>query len=179
QMLFIVLDVSDPNAEMHLKTVYDTLDSIGATDQPRILALNKIDQLERPDDIVVWLNRYPEALPISASTGEGVEELGERALDAMLGGVREVTIEAKMRDGDTIAFIERRATVLERDYRDDTTTMRVRIGRLHVDQLLARGASMQINGKPAGDAVRTIWPDPVVPHVRKVPPHLGLWNQNR
>ncbi|MEM7229113.1 MAG: GTPase HflX [Planctomycetota bacterium] len=174
QLIVIVLDVADPNAEMHLRTVNETLDSIGACDQRRVLVLNKLDQLDNPDDLFVWLNRHPEALPISAVTGEGLDDLGALTLHAMLGGVHEVTVEAQLRDGDTIAFIERRAMVLEREYGDGTVSMRVKLGRRHVDQLLARGSSLTINGKSAREAKAELWPEPEESAEVRVPPHRSL-----
>src|SRR5690606_7624597 len=45
-LLLIVLDVSHPRARQQLETVMQVLDDIGATDQERVLVLNKIDLLE-------------------------------------------------------------------------------------------------------------------------------------
>ncbi|HWB20753.1 MAG TPA: GTPase HflX, partial [Phycisphaerales bacterium] len=46
QLLVVVVDVSDANAEQQLQTVRNTLDEIGATKQPRILVLNKVDRMQ-------------------------------------------------------------------------------------------------------------------------------------
>ena len=44
-VLLIMLDVSDPNAARQFETVTEVLDDIGATTQPRLLVLNKVDRL--------------------------------------------------------------------------------------------------------------------------------------
>ncbi|MHC5004545.1 MAG: GTPase HflX, partial [Planctomycetota bacterium] len=62
QLILVVLDASDPAAEQHLRTVTETLDEIGATGQRRLLVLNKIDQLASDRDLLVWLNRHPDAV---------------------------------------------------------------------------------------------------------------------
>ena len=75
QLLLIVLDASDSNALSQLETVEKTLVDIGAEHQSRLLVLNKIDLLENPSDRLVWVSRYPDAIQISSSTGEGIETL--------------------------------------------------------------------------------------------------------
>jgi GTP-binding protein HflX len=157
QLIIIVLDISDRHAPMQLETVRQTLDELGATSQPRVLALNKIDRLADRRDLLVWLNREPDAVALSALTGEGMEQLAEVVLDHMLGGVREVRISLSSADTRAIDFLEKRTEVLEREYGDGQADFLVRIGRRHIDQLLARGAKMRINGLEPLEAVRQEW----------------------
>ncbi|MHC4142515.1 MAG: GTPase HflX, partial [Planctomycetota bacterium] len=84
------------------------------TEQVRVLALNKIDGLQDSAELLVWLNRFPEAVPISAVTGEGLDVLAEVVRGHLQGGVRQVKITAPMSDGRTIALIEKRCEVLDR-----------------------------------------------------------------
>ena len=117
-LLVIVLDVSDWSAEMQLDTVHETLDDIGAADQPRVLVLNKIDRLEDPRDVLVWLNRLLRRRCRSArSPATGSRSCEARVLDHMLGGVLEVTMVVPLSDGATVDFVEKRADVLARDLR--------------------------------------------------------------
>ncbi|MCP5112774.1 MAG: GTPase HflX, partial [bacterium] len=163
QLLLILVDVNDPNSEMQLETVMSTLDEIGATDQPRVIVVNKVDLLENQADLLVWLNRHPDAISISAATGAGVDELEEVVIGHYLGGVREVVITAPLSDSDTISFLEKRTEVIERDYPDGKAALTVRLGRRHVDLLLARGAQITINGRPPLEAVEVIWPSDPAP----------------
>ncbi|MDI9519599.1 MAG: GTPase HflX [Bacillota bacterium] len=77
-VLVIVSDASNPQAEVQRKAVEEVLQSLGACEQPRIEVYNKWD-------IVAAENRVlPKgALPVSAKTGEGIEELLE-AITAVL-----------------------------------------------------------------------------------------------
>lgn len=173
-LIIVVLDVSDPHAQMQLETVNRTLDEIGATAQPRILALNKIDRLESAKEQLIWLNRHPDAAPISAATGEGLGELRARVLEHFLGGVREVEIALPMGDTKSINFLERRTRVLDRQYQDSTAMFRVRIGRRQVDQLLAQGsgrAGFTIDGMKPHEAIRALWQDAAPPPEPRVPLH--------
>ncbi|MBT5409182.1 MAG: GTPase HflX, partial [Phycisphaerae bacterium] len=87
QLLLLVLDASDPNALSQLDTVQATLDDIDARHQPRLLLLNKIDQLENATDRLVWISRFPDAVQVSAITGEGLEILASEARAVVLGDI--------------------------------------------------------------------------------------------
>ncbi len=87
-LLLIVLDISDPAAELHLKTVHETLDEIfeetrraekrlkegrgdGTAAEPapepqRVLLLNKVDRLRDNAELLVWTHKHSGAIPISA-----------------------------------------------------------------------------------------------------------------
>jgi GTP-binding protein HflX len=174
QMLIVLVDVSDPNAEMQLQTVQATLDEIGADHGKRLIALNKMDALPHAADQLVWLNRHPEAIPISAKTGLGIEEIQAIVLDQMLGGVMEVTISLPTRDGRSIDYLEKRTEVLDRTYLEGRLEARVRIGRRHVESLLARGGEFTIDGLPPREALDTIWPSEPVLVTTRIPPHVRV-----
>lgn len=159
KLLFLVLDVSDPNAEKHLDIVSATLDEIEADRQPRVLVLNKIDRLEDPSALSAWQARQPDAIAISAAKGIGLERLREVALEHMQGGLRDIQITIPMSDSRAISFIEKRSEVLDRQYDDSNAMLRIRIGRRQLDQLLTGGAPFQINGGDPHAALRELWPD--------------------
>ena len=172
-LLIIVLDVADHAARMQLETVHATLDEIGAEDQARVLALNKIDVVSDSTELLVWLNRYPDAVPISASTGDGLDVLEGVVRSHLHGGVRQVKITAPMSDGKTISMIEKRCEVLQREYEDGHVQLTVRIGRRQVQELLAQGARMRINGLEPNAALKQEWSSgsPSAGGPRPVPPH--------
>lgn len=175
-LLLLVVDVSDPDAERQLETVRSVLDEIGASHQPRLLILNKVDRLAdaaaqaipsgtdhmgratmtiadvraaqraAENRLASWKEREPEAIALSAKTGEGLEELRVRSLQIMSGEVREHEIEIATSDGRFIDFIERRTEVLERTYGDSVVRMRTRIGTRQLEQLLASGARFLLDG---------------------------------
>jgi len=181
--LVLVLDVCDRDAPMQYETVLEVLEDIGASDQPRILVLNKLDALrernfiglDEADPVEEWLARVPDAIPLSARTGEGVEELADRVRDLMKGPVREVVLEAPMSDGRLTDFLEKRAEVIDRSWTESTLVYTVRIGRRQVEQLLARGSSFTLGGTPAHEALDIHWPRPVVDRRPPVPPHERDW----
>ena len=60
-----------------LKAVDEVLEEIGADDRPRILVLNKADLIdqERRDELFF---QHPDAVLVSAVSGEGLDVLAER-----------------------------------------------------------------------------------------------------
>ncbi len=171
-VLIIVLDVADPHAEMHLQTVNSTLDEIGATTQPRILALNKVDRVQDPAVLEKWRERYPDAVPISAVTGQGLDELRKVVLGHFLGTVSELEIALPMSDTRSIAFLEKRTEVLDRAYQGGQAVFKVRIGRRQIDQLLSRGGrEMTFNGMKPHEAMEKLFGNGKAPAAVRIPPH--------
>ncbi len=74
-LLLHVVDITHPDAVAQARSVRDTLDEIGALDVPMVSALNKIDLLPDPEAIVDRIDEFERAIPISATTGEGVPRL--------------------------------------------------------------------------------------------------------
>lgn len=154
-LLLIVLDVSHPRATQQFETVRNVLDELGATDQKRIIVLNKMDCIEHNAELLLMQREYPDAIPISAKTGRGLEILVERVRDMVKGGTREIEMIVSMRDGKAINFIENRAEVLSRDYDSDNVRFGLRIGNRQIDELRATGCQFEIVGEPA--AARPGW----------------------
>jgi GTP-binding protein HflX len=69
-----VVDASAPDAMAQVTTVRGVLYEIGARDQPELLVLNKID-VAPPEWTAALRSAYPDAVPVSAVTGEGIEDL--------------------------------------------------------------------------------------------------------
>lgn len=75
-LLVIVLDAQEPEIQEHYNTVCSVLEEIGATQNPRIVVLNKIDLLAHNDIRRIFLKKeFPTALQVSACTTEGLDEL--------------------------------------------------------------------------------------------------------
>jgi GTP-binding protein HflX len=77
-----VVDGSAPQERLHeqIASVNAVLHEIGADDLPRELVVNKVDLVDDTRRAQL-ANRYPDALQVSALTGEGVDDLRERIAD--------------------------------------------------------------------------------------------------
>lgn len=161
-VLLIVLDISDPAAELEYNAVIKTLDELeddvreterrernlpeqnyegaGWTPPKRVLLLNKADRLADNREVLIWQRRVPGAIAISAlegAGGRGHEELRRVVLEAAQQGIVVADVTVPLSDGKALERLENRATVLDRQYEDTgkMVTMRVRIGRRQLDQL--------------------------------------------
>ena len=74
-MIIHVVDASDPQMDLHMYVVYDTLRDLGITDKPVITVFNKMD-LADPEQIYKD-SRADATFKISAVSGQGVEKLRE------------------------------------------------------------------------------------------------------
>ncbi|MGY1780914.1 GTPase HflX [Geodermatophilus sp. SYSU D01036] len=69
-----VVDASAPDATGQVTAVRGVLCEIGARDHPELLALDEAD-VAPPAWMAPLCTAYPDAVPVSALTGEGVEDL--------------------------------------------------------------------------------------------------------
>jgi hypothetical protein len=89
----------------------------------------------------------------------------------MKGDVRACTLRVALSDGRTVDFIEKRVPVRERRWTDGHVELDVEIGRRQLEQLLAGGARMTIDGLPAHEGLRALWPPPAHREPRRARPH--------
>lgn len=75
-LLLHVVDGSDADPQGQIAAVNQVLSEIGASDRAEQLVINKIDRAD-PDVLAVLASQYPDAVFVSARTGEGLETLQE------------------------------------------------------------------------------------------------------
>ena len=76
-VLVHVLDASNPAAPAHHQTTLEVLTELHAHEKPRITVFNKCDQLDSSEQKEKLRFLDPEAIFLSAHTGEGVDQLLE------------------------------------------------------------------------------------------------------
>ena len=158
QLLLIVVDAADLSAAHQLQTVERTLEDIGATEQPRILILNKIDKVKELSNRLVLTSLYPEAIQLSATTQEGIDALESEVRGFVIGPIREVALSIDTSAGKAVDFIEKRTEVLDRDWDRTRSLYRVKIGERQLHQLLSHGGGLLINDLKPADAIEKLWP---------------------
>jgi GTPase len=130
-LILHVVDASADEDEMleMLRAVDDVLDEIGAGDQPRLLVLNKADALDAERRLDVGL-RHPDAMLLSALTGEGVDELGDRIRQEFERTLADVELLVPYSEGARLAELHDVAGgLLEREDTADGVVVRARLPR--------------------------------------------------
>ena len=74
-LLLVVVDASHPRVEDHLEVCRRTLTEIGADAVPSLVVLNKCDEGDAGEPIGQLATKVPQAIPISAKTGYGLDTL--------------------------------------------------------------------------------------------------------
>ena len=92
-LLLLVLDSSDAEAEFRYNTVCDVLEEIGATKNPRLILLNKVDKNDDSTQTLSALRlKFPEAICISAKEEIGFVELKDKIYELLYGELAEYII---------------------------------------------------------------------------------------
>jgi GTP-binding protein HflX len=131
-LLLHVRDMSHPDREAQHDDVEDVLASLGLAEEgtpPRIEAWNKVDLLsaEERERLVEEAHRRDDAVPISAVTGEGLDELRDRMAAKLRSGEQVHQIRLPASDGGRIAWLHSRGEVLEQTLDHDQVQLSVRL----------------------------------------------------
>jgi GTP-binding protein HflX len=134
-LILHVVDITHRNAAEQAATVADTLEDIGATQAPVLVALNKIDLLSDPEGVMESLAEYPNSLGISAQTGQGLPALLAR-LEGVLQSTR-FTLELLIPydRGDLVSLLHDQAIVQREVHQANGTRLEVHVPE-HLRELL-------------------------------------------
>ena len=135
-VLVLVLDGADAQMEGRRRTVEEVLDSLGATEAPRVEAGNKCD-LIAPD-----AQSLPGALYISASTGENVEKLLLRVESELEAGAQEVRLLIPFSRYALVSRLHAMGGVLEQRHSKEGVEMRMRMTPQNVKFACREGAKV-------------------------------------
>jgi GTP-binding protein HflX len=127
-LILHVVDASVPEEELLEMTsaVEDVLHEIGAEEPPRVLVLAKADQVDETRRTEL-ANRHPDAVLVSAVTGEGLDALSERIEDEFARALEEVDLLIPFEEGSHLAELHAIAGDLERDETPDGVRVQARL----------------------------------------------------
>jgi len=123
-VLLHVVDASHPACEEHMTAVEGLLRDLDVADRPTILVLNKIDRLA-PTPAFQTLATERRGVPVSAVSGEGIDELLSAIDGALRPGTQTVTLRIPHGDGAALALCYDRGHVFARS--DDDGHVRVQV----------------------------------------------------
>ncbi|MCT1459090.1 GTPase HflX [Aestuariimicrobium sp. p3-SID1156] len=128
-LLLHVVDGSDPDPVGQINAVRGVLSEIGAAERPEQLVINKIDAAE--DEMLTMLrSQFPDALFVSARTGEGIRDL--RAVTEQRLPQPEVEVRALVpySRGDLLDKVHRLGTIDSLDHTNEGTEL---VAHVHPD----------------------------------------------
>ena len=144
-----VVDGSEPEEERvdSIEAADTVLEEIGAGSKPRLLVMNKVDLLDAEERRELRL-RHPDAVQVSAETGEGLDELRARIAASIAEGLTEVELLVPFDAGERLSELHEIAGDLEREDREDGVLVRARLPAALAD----RFADLSVNGRARGGA---------------------------
>jgi GTP-binding protein HflX len=96
----------------HARITSEVLREIGSREKPTIQVLNKVDAVEGHELDLVRL-AFPDAVPVSAAHGTGLDELRERIRDLVTTSFARIQVAIPHARYDLAALIHRTGRVLE------------------------------------------------------------------
>ncbi len=127
-----VVDAANPQAEMQMHVVYDTLRELGADGKPVITLFNKQDD---PGAAVLHDLRSDHTLRISAKTGEGLDELKKLLARLLSDGMVYIERTFSYDQGGLLQLIRKYGTLISEEYTDVGIAVKARVSREIYHQL--------------------------------------------
>lgn len=135
-LLLIVVDVSDEEAEEHIPVVEDILKGLGILNKSSILVLNKIDRIKDSLAVRLLSSKAPSGVfEVSAINGDGIDALLNGITQALPVNEVEMDILVPFSEGALISGLHDTAQVLEKEYSGDGVIMKVKVKTVNADKL--------------------------------------------
>src|SRR4051794_5968875 len=127
-LILHVLDAAAPEERLQadVHAVDEVLEEIGAGDKPRLVVLNKIDLLDEDERHELML-RHPDAVAVSALSGEGLDGLRTRIESAFEDTLAEVELLVPYAEGARLHELHEVAGDLVRTEREDGVLVKARV----------------------------------------------------
>jgi GTP-binding protein HflX len=133
-LLIHVVDLSHPNMEEQVAAVEEVLEELGAGLKPVVTALNKLDALDLNDPadvdhVQTALADYPNAVAISALTGQGLDDLRQKVDQVLRQQMAPIDVVIPYNHGELVALVHEHGHVEQEEHGADGTHL---VGRLPV-----------------------------------------------
>ena len=142
-LLLHIADAANPAVLEQISAVYDVLRDLGIEEKDTLLVLNKVDCVPDLSELAKVVQRYPNAISISAKTGEGFDKLHAAASQALSRSFADIDVETSVANGRMLAYLAAHGEVLERSYDGDRVVIHVRIPQRHLGPLHEEGTTFK------------------------------------
>ncbi len=131
-LLIHVRNMAHADREAQREDVEDVLASLGLAEEgapPRIEAWNKVDLLAEEERLRLYeeARQREDVVPISAVTGEGLDQLREKMAQCLRSGEQVHQIRVGAAEGEKIAWLHSRGEVLDQRLDRDEVELSVRL----------------------------------------------------
>ena len=134
-LLLHVADASNPAFYDQVSAVFGVLEEIGIEAKDTLLVVNKIDAAPSQGTVDAILRRYPNAVPVSAHTGEGLEPLAIAVSDALSRSFRDIDIETDVSNGRLMAYLAAHGEIISRRYEGNRAYLHCRLPQKYLGRI--------------------------------------------
>jgi GTPase len=133
-LILHVVDGAHPDPLGQADAVREVLAEVGADEIPELLVVNKLDHIE-PDALMRLRSDWPDAVFVSARTGEGIDKLRDRIEERLPQPDVTLTVCVPYVRGDLVSRVRSRGEIMRTEHRGDGTVMTVRVDRALAGEL--------------------------------------------
>ncbi len=151
RLLLHVVDAGNPGAEEQIKAVNAVLKELDCDKKPTLLVLNKVDLLADRSYLDVLMRHHPRAVPVSATTGQGLDALEEAVMEALSADFTDAEIETAAANGKVLAYLGSHAEIYRQQFHDNRVTIRCFLPRHLLHHIQGPDVMVKLldgNGKP-------------------------------
>ena len=134
-LLLHIADAANPEVLQQIRAVNAVLQELGIEEKDSLLVLNKVDMLASPAPLDGILNLYPNAIPVSANTQIGLEQLALAVSDALSRTFRDVDVEMDVSNGKLMAYLAAHGEVLSQRYHENRVLIHCRIPQKYLGRI--------------------------------------------
>ncbi|MDP6042199.1 MAG: GTPase HflX [Candidatus Latescibacteria bacterium] len=134
-LLLHVVDASHSACEEHMTTVTEVLSELEVADNPTMLVFNKSDLIER-ETRAYLTHQYPEAVWVSAHTGEGLDDLRWAIYNHLEGDRIILNVQIPQHEGKLLSELYRVGEILHTDYQDNDVLLEIKLSQQNAQRLL-------------------------------------------
>lgn len=134
-LLLHVADGSSPVVFEQISAVFEVLAELGIEEKDALLVVNKVDEEDAENQITRILDRYPNAIFVSAKTRHGFENLHEVVSDALSHAFKKVRVDMSVANGKLMAYLAAHGEILEREYEQDRVQITCRLPQKYLGRM--------------------------------------------
>ena len=135
-LILLVLDASSNQILDEYETIKNVLKELGVARHPKLIVMNKIDQISQKNKINNLKNKFPKSIFISALNQLRIDQLSSKIIEVMDDNLEELNLTFSYNEPKEIAIAQEGVSVLERNYNNDHVELKVKGTRKKIGQLL-------------------------------------------
>lgn len=142
-LLLHVADASSPTVLDQISSVNRVFEELQILDKPTLLVFNKMDAVADCGTLNALLDRYPNAIAVSARTGINLDHLAQAVNDALSREFLDLEIEGHVSAGELLAFVAAHGEVKSKQFTETRLVIHCRLPRPCLHRILKLALSVR------------------------------------